>query len=676
MSSIKFKRGQNANLNNVPIEDGSILLVEDTAQLFFDTAIERKEIGSPTTVKYTEQVLTNEQKVQARDNIGAIDIQTVDTKIAALVDSAPDDLKTLNELANALGDDPNFATTVATEIGKKVDKVEGKGLSTNDFTNEEKSKLDAMPSPFIVATIGYVGEMTENKVDKVDGKGLSTNDFTDGYKKKLDNEMVGKITEAAGAEIFNDYKNNQAVSRNSHAEGVNTKAGTRAFKIIALDGTIGGIGIYTLDSGEGVQVGMTYSAVTSFAAYNNGKITAVNGNVITVNNYPGHPLNTATDDPSNFNMYNLFIIVDHPELGTVDAGFNAHTEGNNTFAAQVDTHAEGRNTRALGEYAHTEGIDTQAGHISHAEGNGSQALGDHSHAEGYQTKAIGSCSHAEGVKTAIRDVTDQVVLSKFRVPESHRSDIWNKGTGAHVEGQETVASSNAAHAEGNTTYAIGSCSHSEGHLTLAAGHQAHAEGSETEATGNSSHAEGHKTIAEGASSHSEGSVTQALKDYSHAQGQKTIASGKHSHAEGYWTIASGEQSHAGGNQTSAEGVGAFAHGYNTHARNAQSSTFGSNTVANYSQQFVVGYYNNNKEDNLFEVGNGSSSNKSNAFEVTKSGIAKADGKTLATEQYVDEKVANVVTSSDSTPIEIIASATQPTPVAGKTIIWIDTSALS
>ena len=68
----------------------------------------------------------------------------IDERVASLVDSAPDTLNTLNELAEALGDDPNFATTVATEIGKKVDKVEGKGLSTNDFTDEYKTKLDGL----------------------------------------------------------------------------------------------------------------------------------------------------------------------------------------------------------------------------------------------------------------------------------------------------------------------------------------------------------------------------------------------------------------------------------------------------------------------------------------------------------------------------------------------------
>lgn len=41
----------------------------------------------------------------------------VNNKVAGLVDSAPETLDTLNELAAALGDDPNFATTLATQIG-------------------------------------------------------------------------------------------------------------------------------------------------------------------------------------------------------------------------------------------------------------------------------------------------------------------------------------------------------------------------------------------------------------------------------------------------------------------------------------------------------------------------------------------------------------------------------
>ncbi len=43
----------------------------------------------------------------------------VNTAVSNLVDAAPGTLDTLNELAAALGDDPNFATTVATSIGTK-----------------------------------------------------------------------------------------------------------------------------------------------------------------------------------------------------------------------------------------------------------------------------------------------------------------------------------------------------------------------------------------------------------------------------------------------------------------------------------------------------------------------------------------------------------------------------
>jgi hypothetical protein len=44
-------------------------------------------------------------------------------EVAALLDAAPGALDTLNELAAALGDDPNFAATMTTELGKKLDKT-------------------------------------------------------------------------------------------------------------------------------------------------------------------------------------------------------------------------------------------------------------------------------------------------------------------------------------------------------------------------------------------------------------------------------------------------------------------------------------------------------------------------------------------------------------------------
>jgi hypothetical protein len=46
-----------------------------------------------------------------------------DAEIAALVDSAPALLDTLNELAAAIGDNPNYATDLATSVGTKVSKA-------------------------------------------------------------------------------------------------------------------------------------------------------------------------------------------------------------------------------------------------------------------------------------------------------------------------------------------------------------------------------------------------------------------------------------------------------------------------------------------------------------------------------------------------------------------------
>lgn len=55
--------------------------------------------------------------------VAGVDTAYVDTAVANLVDSAPATLDTLNELAAALGDDANFATTVTNSLATKQDVV-------------------------------------------------------------------------------------------------------------------------------------------------------------------------------------------------------------------------------------------------------------------------------------------------------------------------------------------------------------------------------------------------------------------------------------------------------------------------------------------------------------------------------------------------------------------------
>jgi hypothetical protein len=58
----------------------------------------------------------------------------VDNAIDNLIDAAPGTLDTLNEIATALGDDPNFATTITNLINAKPDKYAqniGNGVATS-----------------------------------------------------------------------------------------------------------------------------------------------------------------------------------------------------------------------------------------------------------------------------------------------------------------------------------------------------------------------------------------------------------------------------------------------------------------------------------------------------------------------------------------------------------------
>ena len=79
--------------------------------------------------------------------------------VASIVDSAPATLDTLNELADALGDDPNFATTVTASIATKVPLAGG--VMTGDLSTSGEMTANIMnagdmnitgPSPQLIMT--------------------------------------------------------------------------------------------------------------------------------------------------------------------------------------------------------------------------------------------------------------------------------------------------------------------------------------------------------------------------------------------------------------------------------------------------------------------------------------------------------------------------------------------
>ena len=162
-------------------------------------------------------------------------------------------LDTLQEIVTEL----KANTKLQELIEKKVNKEDGKGLSTNDFTNEHKQKLEGLQPTDVSGLLpkgGYDGTGQElkdaidglqtkigqvettlsvddtafdtlqeivtqvksnknletlltGKVNKEEGKGLSTNDFTNELKQKLEqlpyNALERREVEAIENRLFN-----------------------------------------------------------------------------------------------------------------------------------------------------------------------------------------------------------------------------------------------------------------------------------------------------------------------------------------------------------------------------------------------------------------------------------------------------------------------------------------
>lgn len=98
----------------------------------------------------------------------------VDTKVAGIVNSAPEALNTLNELASALGNDENFATTVAQQIGEKADKEHGhpEYVTETELTNKKylsEVKPEDVIFDYNLIITQPVGRITEDVLEENNG---------------------------------------------------------------------------------------------------------------------------------------------------------------------------------------------------------------------------------------------------------------------------------------------------------------------------------------------------------------------------------------------------------------------------------------------------------------------------------------------------------------------------
>ena len=88
--------------------------------------------------------------INAQGEIAGIDSAAVqgivDVSVNSLVNAAPDTLNTLNELAAALGDDANFATTVTNNLAQKADASTLSSVAISGSFNDLSDKPAASSS--------------------------------------------------------------------------------------------------------------------------------------------------------------------------------------------------------------------------------------------------------------------------------------------------------------------------------------------------------------------------------------------------------------------------------------------------------------------------------------------------------------------------------------------------
>jgi hypothetical protein len=100
-----------------------------TTKVIADDAVTIDKINDSALVTEAEGISSNDNDTTVPTSAAVKDF--VDTSIAALVDSAPATLDTLNELAAALGDDANFSTTITNSIATKQDASTALTTSTS-----------------------------------------------------------------------------------------------------------------------------------------------------------------------------------------------------------------------------------------------------------------------------------------------------------------------------------------------------------------------------------------------------------------------------------------------------------------------------------------------------------------------------------------------------------------
>jgi hypothetical protein len=211
----------------------------------------------------------------------------VDTAVANIVDTAPEALNTLNELAAALGDDSNFATTTATALGGKAANTyvnstfqtiaaEQSNLgNTNSYIAGVQTNLDATNANVdqklgATASVTLSGDVTGTASFSSNAVSITTTIADDSHNHVisnvdgLQNELDSKIEVANAIATFstltqlgNTNSYIAGVQSNLNATNANVDQKLGATASVTLSGAVTGSGSF---SGNSISITTTATA--------------------------------------------------------------------------------------------------------------------------------------------------------------------------------------------------------------------------------------------------------------------------------------------------------------------------------------------------------------------------------------------------------------------------------
>lgn len=275
-----------------------------------------KDFITTTTAESTYAKITS-----LSDYIKSVDVEN---NYVSKTDTSYVKTETLDNYVTIETANSTYATQTA--LDGKIDKVDGKGLSTEDFTTEEKEKLASLSKDIDIS----------GKVDKEEGKGLSTNDFTNDFKTKLEGIAEGATNVIVDDTIkeSNNAIQNRAVNKavNDLNDVISKKADTTALnsavgRITALENN-GATGVTVTESGEGNGIASIKNVGKNIVATKATFVTSLTG--------------LATTAALNDGL-----------AGKADVNHNHDTK----YAAKEHTHPEYAQSSALNDYVTKTALD-------------------------------------------------------------------------------------------------------------------------------------------------------------------------------------------------------------------------------------------------------------------------------------------------------------------------------